>query len=313
MASKRKKQKKRARGNMAKNVRKTADKRKQGARAINAPSGTSFMEVKGGTQRFRVVPYEVSVKKHPQGIEPGDFWYEKLYGIHYKIGPGEQTVICPKKTIGAPCPICEEYSRLQKDPDIDDDVKKQFKPRVRQLFNVFIKDEVQLLDHSFHNFGKELEEEIREGDEEFANFACPDEGFLLKVRWSEEDLGGNKFYKAGRIDFEEDDPLEDEILEEALDLDKIVPILSYEAIEEILKGREEDEDEDDDDEEDERPSRARARKRKSRRDEDYDDIDEDEDEDEEEDDIPYDYEVEDEDDEEEDEEPPKRSRRRRRR
>jgi hypothetical protein len=222
---------------MAERARKQAEERKnkgKGGRTIQLPDGVDKLEPEKGEMLLDIVPYEVSVKNHPQGIKPGDMWYERTYMIHFNVGPDDQAFICPR-TVNKPCPLCEEYSKLKKDPDADEKTVKALKAKERQLFNVIDleskKQDVQVLDMAWWNFGKALEEEIRVGKEGAAGFADLEDGKTVRVRFSQESMGGNKYLEASRIDFEKRKDYTEKILDETVDLDTALVIPTYEELE----------------------------------------------------------------------------------
>lgn len=261
----------------------------RGNSLFNLPKEMEFLELKK-KMRLDVVPYKVSVDNHPEA-KKGELWYERTYYIHRNIGPEQNSVLCPT-TIGKKCPICEEYNKLRKDPDADEDVVKALRRSERQAFNVIDADNpksgIQLMTVSTFAFGDKLEEEIREGADELGSFPYLKGGKTLAVRFTEEKIGTGKFMKCSRIDFEDRDDMDDDVLEEVADLDKIMNILSYDELEKLfLQNEGEDNDEADDDDEDtdkeedadDKPSK-KSKPKKSRdddEDEDEDDGDEDDD------------------------------------
>ena len=219
-------------------VRARAEKHKNqgGMDTLNLSEGVELYKAEKGTAEFDVIPYVVSVDTHPE-VKKGEVWYERTYLAHRNIGPEEKAIVCPR-TVGKRCPICEEYQRLNKDPDADEDMVKGLKAKERELFNVVMKDgdgAIMVMDISVHLFGLLLEQEILEGEDSNASFAELKGGKTLKVRWEPKTMGKNKFVEAARIDFEDRDDFGKEVLEAAVDLDKILKIMSYEEIEEIFQ------------------------------------------------------------------------------
>lgn len=228
-------------------VRKRAEEREQkggGGTKFNFPAGKDikFFQIKKGTMNIDILPYKVSVANHPE-VAAGELWYQRTVYAHYNVGIEENAYIC-LKTIKHKCPICEEYTRLSKDPNVDEKVVKALKPKERELYNVIdLGDEsagVQLWDISYYLFGQKLEEEIKEGKEEWAGFADLVGGCSLRVRFAEESFGGNSFFKTSRIDFEPREDYPDSILEKAIDFDAILNILPYEKLQSIFMGVEDD-------------------------------------------------------------------------
>lgn len=262
--------------NLCDRVRDRAKKREHigGLTTLNLPEGVELYKPEKGRVEFDILPYKVSVDTHPE-VKAGVLWYERMYLAHRKVGPEERPwLICPR-TIGKKCPICEEYYKLSRDPDADEDVVAGLKAKERELFNVVLKDGkgvVQVLDISVWNFGMKLEEEVREGDEANATFPELKGGKTLKVRWENETIGSGKpFPVASRIDFEDrDEDYDTDALESVVDLDKAMIILSYEEIEAIfhgaddkpVKAKEDDSDSGDDD----KPKRSLRRVTKSEED-----------------------------------------------
>ena len=185
-----------------------------------------------------ILPYVTS--NNPE-VDAGETWYQRTVFVHYNVGIQESSRLCPK-TIGKPCPICNYAKELAKNKDADKEEIKALRPKERELFNVIDLNEpdkgVQLWEISFHNFGKQLEEEIREGDDAWAGFSDLEGGMSLQVRFSKESFqGGNPFLKASRIDFiERDGDYEDSTLEGVFDLDNILVVWDYEDLEKEFFG-----------------------------------------------------------------------------
>lgn len=236
----------------------------------NQWSPSSQKSGKIANHNIDIVPYIVQSKNHPE-VSPGEEWYERTYWRHFNIGTDNKAFICPK-TIGQPCPICEYVKELRNQ---DDEESKQMvedmKAKERQLFNLVDVDNpdkgVQIYEESYHNFGKTLDTEVNEGEEEFADFAEREGGYTLKVKFGKEKLGQNPFWRAKSIEFEERDNYEESIYNEVFDLDELLNIKDYETIKNTLFDLNESDEREDENEGDS------SKNRKSRR---NDDVDEDE-------------------------------------
>ena len=241
--------KKNRRSSMRDRVRKRAEQRKSSggwASKYDVPEETDFLQVKKGTAQLDILPYKVGISNHPE-VDEGELWYQRTIWTHFGIGIDELAYICPR-TIGKRCPICEEHKRLAKDPDTEKEVLNGLRAKQREIFNVIdLNDEekgVQLWEYSYHLFGKHLEEDIREGEEDWAGFSELEDGYTLRIRFTEESLGKNTWLEASRIDFRERDENYDEsVLDDVFDLDAIMKILSYEELEKIFLGIDDDEEE----------------------------------------------------------------------
>ena len=212
-----------------------------GSNYLNLPDGIGFYKVKKGTRALDVLPYTVSVDNHPE-MEKGGEWYQRTIWVHYNIGPEDKAVLCPK-TFKKRCPICEHVAQMKKDPDADPKTIQDIKAKERELYNVIDieegGDEVLLFEYSYHNFGKRLDEEIREAkpdkDPHPADFAEIEGGSTLQVRFGEVSIGvGKPFLQASRIDFEERDDYDEDILDKVVDLDTVLKPMSYQALEELF-------------------------------------------------------------------------------
>lgn len=214
---------------------------KEGAQkgfSVQLPEDVKRFAPKKGTYKLDVIPYTVSAKKHPDGVAAGELWCRRPFLIHYGIGVDNKPQVCPR-TIGKPCPICEYYERERKRPGADEDALKEIRAKARELYNVIDLDNeddgIQVLEMSYHLFGKLLENEINEADDdEVAGFAELKDGKTLKVRFSESSMGTNKFLEATRIDFLDRDDYKKSILDDVVDLDTVFNILPYEELEAVF-------------------------------------------------------------------------------
>lgn len=182
---------------------------------IEVPDGTPFFKFKKGVYMLEMIPWLTSkriemfdkdIQNHHKG--PGSPSYEQTYWNHPFIGPNEETVVCLKKTFGKRCPICEEKAAMMKDPSFAKEDIAKLHPKERQAFWIVDHAEAskgpQLLDISFHNFGKLLDKRVNNdvpgGTRRF--FADPKNGSTLQVEIDDATIGiGKPFAQASAIDF----------------------------------------------------------------------------------------------------------------
>lgn len=271
---------------------------------LNVPDGCTFFKPKkAGVYRLDIIPYEVTEKGNPNA-EPGVLHYERTFYVHRGVGANNESYVCPAKTSGKKCPICEHRAKLAKDPDTDEELIRTLSPKKRQLFNVIPLDgdsagDVQVWDESYHLFGKHLVRKINEADEEdqdkFDKFHDPENGLTLRVGVSEESGAGYSYYDASNIEFKERKKSYDEdIVDKAYNLDEMIREPSYAELKKVFlqeeaEDEEDDEDEDDteeaedeDEDEDEPKAKSKSKAKKSVKKSKTKDEDEDEDDDEEE-------------------------------
>lgn len=233
-----------------------------------------FFSPKEGRNRINIIPYTIKTKNHPL-VKKGEFEIgEKDYVMdiftHRGIGPSEATVLCLKETYGKPCPICEQAAMLKKQGKEKE--AGALKASRRVFYNVQDcknPDKLLVFEASHFLFEKELIDEARDDEEGgFVDFADEESGKEIKFRCSKVSKGGYEFNEFKSFSFEDrDENIPDEILESAISFDEIMNVPTYEEVEKILYG-EDDEDSD----EDEKP----AKKSKKVESDDEDDFDEDE-------------------------------------
>jgi hypothetical protein len=227
---------KKQRRSMKQKVREDSQRSGSGSNYIKLPQGVGFFTAEaGGRCSIEILPYTVTLPKHPDGIEVGDIWYKRPYRRHRNVGASKDYEICPR-SVGKPCPICDHRESLLESKTTDDKVIQSMKPQDRVLYNVRPlsgpdKGKILVWDFSFHNFQKQLDAEINDPEnEEFAGFADLEGGYSLRVRFSEEHFEKNKYAKTERIDFDSKDDLDESILNEVVDLDKTLLVRSYKAL-----------------------------------------------------------------------------------
>jgi hypothetical protein len=302
-----------------------------GGRIINwkdIDGEVKFFQPAVGKNAINIIPFEIKSKNHPlvkQGaMEIGELDYCLDIWTHRNVGPSESSVICLKKTYGKACPICEEAEKLRKRGKEKEATVLAAKRRV--IYNVEdIRKKpgvLQVFEVSHYLFEKELIDEARnddDGEDSFVDFADPEIGSIVRFRCSKTSQGGFEFNEFKSFSFSErEDPVDDDLLASAISFDEHLNVLSYEDVQAILFGADEDEDEGDDD--DGEKSRKKKSAKKPPKDEDEDDDGEDDDGDEDEDERPAkkpvkkpakkkpsDEDEEDEEDEDEEEKPKKKS------
>lgn len=233
-----------------------------------------FFSPKEGRNRINIIPYTIKTKNHPL-VKKGEFEIgEKDYVMdiftHRGIGPSEATVLCLKETYGKPCPICEQAAMLKKQGKEKE--AGALKASRRVFYNVQDcknPDKLLVFEASHFLFEKELIDEARDDEEGgFIDFADEESGKEIKFRCSKVSKGGFEFNEFKSFSFEDrDENIPDNILESAISFDEIMNVPTYEEVEKILYGEDEE-----DSDEDEKP----AKKSKKVESDDEDDFDEEE-------------------------------------
>jgi len=207
-----------------------------GSGYLRLPQGATLFKPKAGVHYLDILPYEAG-KGNPYA-DPGTLHWERTFYVHRGVGPNQEMVICPRMTRKARCPICEHRMKLiQEANEENEELIRDLSPKQRQLFNIIdVKDPdkgVQILDISYHLFGKLLDARIRNSDEDegWDRFFHLEDGFTLRVGFAEKSFGGFAYYEAESIDFKpRKEPYDEEILQKVYCLDDLLIELPYEQI-----------------------------------------------------------------------------------
>ena len=209
---------------------------------LRMPKGVELYDLKGKAVKLDVLLYEVG-KGNPFADE-GMFHYERTYFVHKKVGPDNRTYVCPRETSRGklPCPICEKRQELKEDPEADEKLIEALAPKRRQLFNIIDRNDpekkVQILDFSYHLFGKLLLEYLEDEDhaEELKTWCEFEGGKTLRLGLKEKKFQGHPFYEVNRIEFmdraKDYDP--DKTLARVHCLDKLLKVLSYDELKKVF-------------------------------------------------------------------------------
>ncbi|HUU41398.1 MAG TPA: hypothetical protein VMW42_10695, partial [Desulfatiglandales bacterium] len=127
--SKKKKRERKAKRSVAGATRKRReDDSRKSSSFLSLPEGMEQFKIKAASEAIKIdiIPYDVG-KDNPKA-DKGSLYWERTFYIHRGIGPNQEWVICPARTSGKACPICEYASKLQKDPEADPAVIKALNP-----------------------------------------------------------------------------------------------------------------------------------------------------------------------------------------
>lgn len=223
------------------------------ARTFTIPEGFELFKESKGRLEFDIIPY-IAGKGNPQADE-GMEYFERTFYIHRDIGPAKDSYICPAKTAGKPCPICEQVAKWSRKSGISKEEQKELRQmaaKQRQLFIIRIPGEKTwyLWSLSYHNFGKQLDARIKAFDEKdgYDYFYDLQEGFTVRASFVEASMGeGNPFPQASVIDFiPRAKQYKPELIDRMPCLDDLLIIEPYEKLRDLFLGVDGPEDGDDD-------------------------------------------------------------------
>ncbi len=244
------------------------DKGGKSFRVFTLPEGAKFKKFdKNGNYGLDIIPHRVKNKNHPavrDGAAIGDTVYGFDYWRHPNVGPEKLMVLCPAKTYGKKCPICDLADQMKAEYGPKSQEFNNLLPKHRVLYNVVdpndAKEEVLLFDESFALFEKEMvaaskNKASRKG-KDFIRFADLDEGMTVFFAVERTKLQTWEFNKYQTFDFERrDDPHDDAIIKKTYSPDEFVKIFTYDELNAMLSG---DTAGDDDDEDEPAPAKERA-------------------------------------------------------
>lgn len=187
-----------------------AEKKPSGfeSRTIRLPDNLSMFRVeRAGTRRLDFMPFLVSdeawkkLTRDCKQSDPDFECYEQTYYVHRNIGPSSATFVCPRKTFGKPCPVCEHLAKNQR----NDELYRSIGPKYRHLWALIDitdeesrKKEIQIWDTGhWKTFGEKLRTEINETN----NYLWADsvEGMTLEVRFIEKSYNNKPYFEADKI------------------------------------------------------------------------------------------------------------------
>lgn len=214
---------------------------------LMVPRGVPIFKEEGNTRvNLDILPYVITDADHPDKNADTDtatkdsLWYRRPYRLHRNIGADNVSIVCPT-SVGKKCPVCEYRKKmLDEGANWQDDSVKALRAGNRNLYYVQPKDEKKLEDKphlwdiSQFCFQDKLNNELEENDE-YASFPDLEDGLMLRIRFSEETIGKQKFAETSRIDFEQRNYAYDEKEIEALpSLDEVLIIKDYKDIEALF-------------------------------------------------------------------------------
>lgn len=210
-----------------------------------------FFKPEDGRNTINIIPFKIKNKNHPlvkRGIlNIGDMDYVMDVFVHKNVGAGGATVVCLKQTYGKPCPICEFRAKLKKEGrDKEADAFKFSRRAIYNVQDIKNPEKLKLFDVSHYLFEKELIDEASDGEngENFVDFADIENGKQINFKSVKVSKGGFEFNEYKSFSFRDrEKPLNDSIINEAISLDDILNVLSYEEIEKLLFNKVDEEDE----------------------------------------------------------------------
>lgn len=234
---------------------------------FSAYKNVSFWKPVANKNRINILPYTIKTKNHPlvrgKDAEIGEEDFVLEVYIHQYVGPANSDILCLKKNFYKPCPICEQGEKFRDEGRKNEADKCN--PSRRVYYNIVDEQDrdkgVQVWQASYKNFHKELMDEAGESGKngEVLDFIDFKNGKVVRFRAEEATYNKNKYFEFRSFKFEDrDEPLDKALKDQIVSLDECMVIKSYEEIQKIFYGEDEDysdsaESDDDEEEEVEEP------------------------------------------------------------
>ena len=138
--------------------------------SANADFLSNFIQLQEGTNAIRILP----------GKDEDTMFYAETKIHRVPNGDGQVKNVHCRKIHGEPCPLCDSYYSLWKEPNKDEDLARQIKPRSRYYMNVVDREsgEVKILSIGVILFKKVIAAML---DEDFGDITDIDTGHDFKI------------------------------------------------------------------------------------------------------------------------------------
>lgn len=204
---------------------------------------------KGDPHIIDIIPYKIGPDQPPmlegkkRTAYPGEWGFFLQISVHRNIGPVKQSVLCPAKNYGKPCPICEHISKLE-DDGVDWDEYSNIATMERCLYNVVVmtnekeqKKGIRIWDAAYkysQEILKSLAQDARTGAR--IMYHSPDRDLGKSIQFEVEKDKFRKVYGHKFLDRNYD--ISDKLQEDAYVLDGLLELLPYKTISDLFYNNE---------------------------------------------------------------------------
>ena len=224
---------------------------RRGNSIFNFDMDVKWYKQKEDENNLIILPFIIQSKNNPllrkdNRWKVGDTDYVLEVYVHRFVGPGNQSIICLNRNFGKPCPICEEAENLK---EKGKDKEANF-PSRRVIYNVLdadnLKEGVMIFENSYSLFEDKLlfAERSKVKDGKHICVAQVDNGYIIRCYGRKVKKGGYEYVEFLNFEFDERNEKQENAvkdnLDNVIDLDKYMNVLTYDEIQEILYGFEED-------------------------------------------------------------------------
>lgn len=230
----------RMKAKLADRVKKSYNRRQgQNKSYFKSDIDATFWKVSEDDHIIDIIPYFAG--NFDPLTKPGEPTYGLEIYAHQGVGPDERAVVCMLENYGKPCPICEHRQELRSQYPDDKDMWKHLYPKRRMVYNIICYDSakeeekgIQVWEVAWWFSERHFSQLARTGKRPgygsvtYTPFADPDEGKMISFSREGQGAQNTQFLAHKFIDREV--PISEEILAQALVLDELLYIPTYEEV-----------------------------------------------------------------------------------
>jgi hypothetical protein len=191
-----------------------------------------FWKPKEGLNKIDIVPFVAKTNNIP-GTKAGFTDFVLDVYVHRNVGPKKDSFVCPARTYGKACPICEERDELRGDSNADEEKLEALRPKQRVFYNVIDlmkKDSpVQIFEEVYYFFDRFVQELAGIDKNAFVTYWTLKGGMTLQFT-AKEKKGKYKGFEYFNFSFAPRADYSEAIMTEAHDFSTLLHVPSYEEI-----------------------------------------------------------------------------------
>lgn len=212
-----------------------------GPSTFKVPDGAELFQPQKGTNKIDIIPFR---------NRDGKAVYFLEYYRHTGVGVNNTMVVCPNKTWGKPCPICEERAKLKAQGErYNSDGMKALAPKRRVMYNVIDHADpdkgIKVFEVAHFSFEKTLIEDAKDENGELVIFADLEDGKTVSFKGREREFNGKTSISEfdSFVFLDRKKPYSEKMINKAHQLDALLISKSYKELQDLWLGApEEDED-----------------------------------------------------------------------
>jgi hypothetical protein len=216
---------------------------------LKLPEGVDYFQPKQGVEyKLIFLPWIAGKGNH---AKEGKGTANRFMYVHKDVGPNSESYLCPAKAKGKPCPVCQQFAKMQPTAKTKDDwdAIKDLRPKARELFlvlNVEEPSKILVWEESCFLFGDNLRALIARKPTKYGKWANIEDGLMVEVMGKELKVGTGTCTKfENPLLSDREGAIPEKILDklETLCPDDWVVEVSYDKLKKLLSAEEDTEEE----------------------------------------------------------------------